>query len=302
MFDYNRGYAPDIESSGCMDLFRLPKFSRAFFRSQRPPDEVLPKAESGPMVLIASHWTPDSSLEVRVFSNCDEVELRLNGELVERRKPDKDRISTHLAHPPFTFQLKRFEPGTLEAVGYIGGREAARHTIQTPGPAEHLELRLDESGRPFAADGKDVAFLHAELKDANGTTVPDAWENVFFGATGDIGLVGANPFSSEAGIATILAQTDARQPRGAVYALCLVREGERIQILSAALPIGEEAEPYEVRATTDGGDPETGATHRAGPAIGAERVRAALFVGDSLIVEADTDAPMFRIPGSTAHQ
>ena len=63
MFDYNRGYAPDIESSGCMDLFRVPKFSRALFRSQRPADEALPADESGPMVFIASYWTPESSLD-----------------------------------------------------------------------------------------------------------------------------------------------------------------------------------------------------------------------------------------------
>ena len=300
MFDYNRGYAPDIESSGCMDLFRLPKFSRAFFRSQRPASESLPEAESGPMIFIASYWTPGSSSDVRVFSNCDEVELRLNGELVERRRPDENRISTHLAHPPFTFQLKRFEPGTLEAIGYIGGRETARHAVRTPGPPERLELRLDESGRPFGADGKDVTFLHAEVKDASGTTVPDAWENVFFGATGGIQLVGANPFSSEAGIATILVQTEARQPRGALYALCLARDGERVHILSAALPLAGEAEAYEVRATTGGSDPETGAIQSAGPAIGAERVRAALFVDGHRIVEADTDTPKFRIAGSTA--
>ena len=116
MFDYNRGYAPDIESSGCMDLFRLPKFSRDLFRSQRPPDEDLPVADSGPMVFIASYWTPESSTDVRVFSNCDEVELRLNGTLVERRGPDEDRLSTHIKHPPFTFQLNRFEPGALEAI------------------------------------------------------------------------------------------------------------------------------------------------------------------------------------------
>ena len=300
MFDYNRGYAPDIESSGCMDLFRLPKFSQAFFRSQRPAAEVLETSESGPMVFIASHWTPGSSPDVRVFSNCDEVALHLNGELVERRDPDSNRISTHLAHPPFTFQLKRFQPGALEAVGYIGGREAARHTVRTPGAVERLDLWLDESGRPFARDGKDVAFVRAELRDANGTTVPDAWENVFFGSTGDIELVGANPFSSEAGIASILVQTETRKPRGSVYALCLARDGGRVHILSTATSFGGEAEPLEVRATTDGSDPVRGAIHRVGPVIGAERVRAALFVNGRRVAEADTDTPKFRIPGSTA--
>ncbi len=300
MFDYNRGYAPDIESSGCMDLFRLPKFSYSFFQSQRPASEDLHRAQSGPMVFIASHWTPDSSPNVRVFSNCDEVALYLNGELLERRRPDTDRMSTHLAHPPFTFRLGRFRPGTLEAIGYLDGRERARHTVRTPEAARRLDLWLDEGRQRFAVDGKDVAFLHAELRDANGTTVPDAWENVFFGATGEVALVGANPFSSEAGIASVLVEAETRRPRGAVYALCLVREGERLRVLSAATSVGGDVEPYEVRVTTDESEPGAEATRYTSPFVASGRVRAALLVSGRRVVEADSDAPKFRIAGSVA--
>lgn len=306
MFDYNRGYAPDIESSGCMDLFRLPKFSRELFRSQRPAEERREGLESGPMVFIASHWTPDSTPTVRVFSNCDEVELRLNGTLVERREPDSDRLSTHVRHPPFTFQLKRHEAGTLTAVGFIEGEEAARHTVRTPGEVERLDLRLDEGGRSFGEDGKDVAFLYAELRDGRGTIVPDAWENVSFGATGDLELIGANPFSSEAGVASILVGTESARPSGTVHALCLVAEEERIRLLHASLPIGGAvrtatgAPDVEIRVTTDGSDPATGQLLRGGSIAATGRARAALLADGRVIAEADTDAPKFRIPGSTA--
>jgi hypothetical protein len=252
------------------------------------------------MAFIASYWMPDSSTEVRVFSNCDEVALYLNGELLERRRPDTDRMSTHLAHPPFTFHLGRFRPGILEAVGYIDGREATRHAVRTPGAVQRLDLWLDEGERPFAMDGKDVAFLRAELRDANGTTVPDAWENVFFGAKGDVTLVGANPFSSEAGIASILVQTEARRPRAAVYALCLVRDAERVRVLSGAVSVGGDVEPYEIRVTTDGGVPGTDAARYEGPFVAPGRVRAALFVAGRRIVQADSNEPKFRIAGSKA--
>jgi beta-galactosidase len=300
MYDYNRGYAPDIESSGCMDIVRLPKFSHAFYQSQRSPAEALRAATSGPMVFIASYWTPTSSTSVRVFSNCEEVVLSLDGALVERRQPDTDRISTNLAHPPFTFRLERFQSGTLEAVGYIGGHAVTRHAVRTPGSVARLDLRLDESGRPFATDGKDVGFLWATLRDANGTIVRDVWENVFFGATGDVTLVGANPFSSDAGIASILVQTDIRRPRGVVYALCIARDGNHARVISDAVSAGGDVEPWGIRVTTDGSEPGTGAARYEGPIPATGRVRAALFVAGRRIVDADTDAPKFRIAGSTA--
>lgn len=300
MYDYNRGYAPDIESSGCMDLFRLPKFSYHLFQSQRPPEERLAPAATGPMVFIASHWTPTSSLSVRVFSNCEEVVLRLDGELVDRRRPDADRLSTHLAHPPFTFTLDRFHPGALEAIGYIGGREVASHIVRTPGTVERLSLTVDESGRPFGAAGRDVAFLRAELRDARGTTVPDAWENIWFGATGAVTLMGANPFSSEAGIASILVQAEARRPLGAVYALALVPEEAGVRVISEAMGFGGKAGPYTVRVTTDGSEPGPRAPLYAAPLATTGRVRATLFVGGRRILSADSDTPKFRIAGSTA--
>ena len=70
--------------------------------------------------------------------------------------------------------------------------------MRTPEGVDHLRLRLDESGRAFGAEGPDVAFLHAELRDANRTVLAEAWENVSFAATGDLELIGANPFRSRA--------------------------------------------------------------------------------------------------------
>ena len=300
MYDYNRGYAPDIESSGCMDIFRLPKFSHAFFRSQRDAAEIASPGATGPMVFIASYWTPESATRVRVCSNCDEVALYRDGALVERRGPDTDRISTDLAHPPFTFALDAFRPGTLEAVGYLGGLEAARHAVRTPGVVERLQLRIDESGRPFATEGKDVAFVYAELQDGNGTVAPGAWENVAFGATGDVTLIGVNPFSSDAGIASILVQAETRRPRATVYALSIVRDGQQVRVLSGALAVGGEVESYEVRITTDGGEPGIASARFEEPIAAEGRVRAGLFVGGRRVAEADTDSPKFRIAGSTA--
>ncbi len=325
MFDYNRGYAPDIESSGCMDLFRLPKYSYWFFRSQRSPHERLARAASGPMVFIASEWTPASSTVVRVFSNCEQVELRLNGVRVGRQGPDRDRKSRHLAHPPFTFHARDFVPGTLEAVGYMDGRPAASHTLRTPGPVERLGVSFDLT--PPDTTGKDLLFCRARLEDAAGTVVPDAWENVAFGATGDGRLVGTDPFSSDAGIASILLETPPEMESAAVYALSIIRGPEgaaRVLAGAAALPMqalgsaagparspsaagspegpgsGEPAPPYDVRFTTDGSEPGPASPRYAAPIAAEGPVRAALLVEGRVVASLDERTERFRIRGSSA--
>jgi beta-galactosidase len=298
MFDYNRGYAPDIESSGCMDILRVPKFSYYFFQSQRDASESYANTPSGAMVFVASFWGPDSTLAIRVFSNCDEVELFLNGELVERRTSDADRISGRLAHPPFTFAMPAYEPGTLSAVGYLAGVEAARHSVRTPGAASALRLQLDEQGVPFAQAGKDMVFVHAELVDDAGTVLFDAWENVSFGVLGQASVIGLNPFSTDAGIASILLEAEAAIASAALYALSLVPLGDNVAVFAAATTLDSSAAPaFELRVTTDGAAPNATSALYVEPVQG-ERVRAGLFVDGALLVEADSTTARYRMQAS----
>ena len=288
MYDYNRGYAPDVEASGCMDLFRLPKFSYHFFRSQRSP-------AAGPMVFIATHWTPGSATDVRVFSNCDEVELSLDGRLLGRRAPDRQRLSTRLDHPPFTFGLGKFRPGTLLAAGYIAGREVARHAVRTPGPIERLTITLDLAGRPVDRSRPDLLFCHASLRDAQGTVVPDAWENVAFGVSGRAAVIGNNPSSSEAGIASILLATQPG-PGTAVHAVAVVHAGGRVRILGASRDIEGRMLRHEIRYTTDGTEPGPAARGYRDPVGADSGLRAGLLVEDRLVASLALDTPKFRIP------
>ena len=289
MYDYNRGYADDIESSGVMDIFRLPKFGYWFFRSQRDANEPTANGLAGPMVFIANYWTPHSPLEVRVFSNCEEVGLYLNGRLIERRQPDQSRVTTHLKHAPFTFKLDHFEPGVLRAVGYFGNREVAHFERRTPGKPAQLAIRFDTSGRRFAVNGKDAIFCYAQLRDASGTIVPTAETPVFYGQSGQGELIGCNPIQAEAGTATILLQSDVAEPQCAVYAMSLVKEDSQIRILSAAAsPNAARVPRYKICYTTDGSAPSAASPVYSKPIKDAPQLRAAIVVGSQVIARADS--------------
>jgi beta-galactosidase len=202
MFDYNRGMAADHEYSGIMDIFRLPKFSAYFFQSQR--DYSSTDLFAKPMVFIASYWTPGESQNVRIFSNCTEVELFIDGQSAGRKKPDNNPLTSHLNHPPFTFGVSCDKPGTIKAVGYIDNKKMAEHAISTPAAPESITLKVDESG--ISPTKNDIIFVYAIITDHNHTVVHNYNGEITFSVDGAT-LIGPAKVSAQAGIATTLIRT-----------------------------------------------------------------------------------------------
>ena len=199
MFDYNRGYSPDIESSGIMDIFRIPKFAYYLYRSQ-----------SKPTLKIASYWNEKSDFNhIKVFSDCEEVALYLNNKLIEKKMTEPDKASDQLYCPPFVFDVQHFEPGSLKVVGYIKNVAVMEDVVTTEGKPTCIKLTYDKSGKSLKADGSDVVFVYATVCDAKGNQVFTSDASIQFLVKGNGKLIGQNPIKAEAGIATILLQTTA---------------------------------------------------------------------------------------------
>lgn len=204
VFDYARGYDHRRAACGVMDIFRLPKFSYYFYRSQRDASAVGAGWNHGPMIFIASHWTAASDLRVIVFSNCDEVELLLNGQTVSREIPAKAWMTQYLPHPPFVFDLPAFTPGSLDARGFIDGRQVAAHRVRTPCTPAQIALEIETMEVTADEGAPDVLFAHASVLDASGTLCLDETSNVAFTVEGAARLVGPTNIVAEAGIASVV--------------------------------------------------------------------------------------------------
>jgi beta-galactosidase len=210
MFDYARGYHPQRAAVGVMDIFRLPKFSYHFYRSQRDPGKNGVLWHGGPMVFIASHWLVTSSLEITVYSNCETVELLIDGASLGVQSATPTASTQRLPHPPFRFLTTAAPPGQLKAVGRIKEVAVAHHQVRTPGMAATLAVKLDSRGVSPHLEG-DLIFAHALLNDEFGTLCVDQRQVVSFEITGGGGqILGPTQVTTDAGIASTLV----RFPRG----------------------------------------------------------------------------------------
>ena len=160
--------------SGAIDLFLQRK--DAFYQNQ---SHWLDK----PMIHLLPHWNHNGlegmPITVWIYTNCEEVELFLNGESLGKKAVTPN---THLEYPV------EYRPGKLEAVGYNSGKIATRDIQQTTGPAIALKLTLANS--PVSFNGEDIALFTCTAVDADCREVPDAMPLVHFDGTGDGHIVG----------------------------------------------------------------------------------------------------------------
>jgi Glycosyl hydrolases family 2, TIM barrel domain/Glycosyl hydrolases family 2/Glycosyl hydrolases family 2, sugar binding domain/Glycoside hydrolase family 2 C-terminal domain 5/Secretion system C-terminal sorting domain/Domain of unknown function (DUF4982)/PA14 domain len=205
--DYNRGYASDICQAGILDLMRLPKYSYYFYQSQRDPNHIIGNVNSGPMVFIADTWQSGSS-SVKVFSNCDSVELYINDNFIKKQAHDVGANTANLLHPPFTFTGLTWEAGKIEAKAKIGGIVVATNVVYTPVTPDHISVVIDSIHRNLIADGSDLVTAYAYVKSANDAVVNNATNLISFTISGPGKLIGVKKINALAGIVGIFIQSE----------------------------------------------------------------------------------------------
>ena len=166
--------------SGAMDMFLQKK--DAFYQNQTHwRDE--------PLVHVLPHWNHSGKegkkIEVWAYTNCEEVELFLNGVSLGKQETP---------YPGHGEWMVEYAPGKIEAVAYKGGVEVCRDVRETTGRAISLKLELMNKD-DINANGVDLAIFKCTAVDDRGREVPDASTFVRFNANrlGQIVGTGSSP-------------------------------------------------------------------------------------------------------------
>jgi beta-galactosidase len=123
--------------------------------------------------------TKDSKVTLYTYTNCDEVELLLNGKSLGKKKNPAD--AAHRNQVRWTDIP--YERGRLQAVGYQAGKAVATHHIETTGKATKLVVTADP--QTWQADGQDLQHLRITAVDSKGRRVWDCHDEVSVSVDGD---------------------------------------------------------------------------------------------------------------------
>ena len=178
-FDY-RGepnplsYPAHDSEFGILDYCGFPK-DEAYYLKSWWTDE--------PVLHIFPHWNlqghEGEEVVVWAYSNCDEVELTVNGKKLGRQPMPRNG---HLKWKAV------YQPGRVEATGYKNGKRILTKTIETTKAAAKVVLKADR--HQIAADGQDMAIVNIELQDQKGRFVPNACPVLTFCLEGDANIIG----------------------------------------------------------------------------------------------------------------
>jgi len=116
---------------------------------------------------LCSNWTPRDfdtydEATIEVYSDCDEVEVFLNGQSQGAKpKPADDS--------PRVWRMY-FDPGTIKAVGKNNGQVVATHELKSAGQPASIKLSADR--QTFTHDWDDVVYVTVDVLDAKGIECP----------------------------------------------------------------------------------------------------------------------------------
>jgi len=160
---------------GIVDLAGFPKDTYFMYRSEWTHKPVL-------HIFPHWNWKQGDAIDVWAYTNCEEVELFLNGVSLGPKRKTGDAL--HL-----TWRVT-YAPGTLKAVGRTHGKEILIQEVRTAGKPAKIVLEADRN--TIASDGKDLSFITVKVLDEKGTIVPWADNLIRFSVSGEGTLVGVD--------------------------------------------------------------------------------------------------------------
>ena len=114
-----------------------------------------------PVLHILPHWNLDGhegeKVSVWVYSNCDEVQLIVNGKRLGKKKMP---VNGHLEWEA------TYRPGYVKAIGYRKGKAVMSERIETTGAPEYPVWKYETVG--------DIIIATVEMFDGKGRFVPTA--------------------------------------------------------------------------------------------------------------------------------
>lgn len=130
---------------------------------------------------MSENWnrTAGSDVNLITYTNCDEVELLLNGKSIGKKKNSTDPKSRN----QIRWNGIKYAEGTLEAVGYKDGKATARHKIETTGTAAVLKANIEDNG-------SELIHVRITAVDKKGRRVVFANNDVKVTVSGDAELIG----------------------------------------------------------------------------------------------------------------
>jgi beta-galactosidase len=160
-------------------------YQRQSWWAEKPVVHIVRKSDNAGTGDWVTNWTPvdegtyDKAM-VNVYSNCEEVELFLNGKsLGAKVKPADDS--------PRSWEVT-FEKGILKAVAKNKGVEVASDVLKTAGIPAKIILTADRSQISNSWD--DVSYVTASVVDIDGITCPNVDRLISFKAS-DAGVISA---------------------------------------------------------------------------------------------------------------
>ncbi len=170
-----------------VDLCGFPKDRYFLYQSQWTKE---------PMVHVLPHWNWENktgdTIPVMAYTNCDEVELFVNGKSYGKKVKGVDLTpipaefhffekGTYYSKYRLSWNVP-YQAGELKVVGYQNGKKQAEKTIKTAGKPYQIKLIADRSN--IKADAKDLSFISVRVEDKDGNLCPKANDLINFTVDG----------------------------------------------------------------------------------------------------------------------